>query len=127
MARTSRRERPDQETVLWPLRKECPACGIPMRVRYENRRTVVTLSGTQRLCLKIRLCEQGRCTRLDRPYRPEAEGAIALAHHEFGLDVIALSGVQRHRHHRSVPEIHQALRAQGGDRRAQRDQPARSL
>jgi hypothetical protein len=27
--------------------------------------------------------------------------------------VIALSGVQRHRHHRSVPEIHQALRAQG--------------
>ena len=69
MARTSRRERPDQETVLWPLRKECPACGIPMRVRYENRRTVVTLSGTQRLRLKIRLCEQGRCTRLDRPYR----------------------------------------------------------
>jgi len=113
MARTSRRERPDQETVLWPLRKECPACGIPMRVRYENRRTVVTLSGTQRLCLKIRLCEQGRCTRLDRPYRPEAEGAIALAHHEFGLDVIALTGVQRYRHHRSVPEIHQALRAQG--------------
>jgi hypothetical protein len=113
MARTSPRERPDQETVLWPIQKVCPACGIPMRVRYENRRTVVTLSGTQRLCLKIRRCEQGRCTRLDRPYRPEAEGAIALAHHEFGLDVIALTGVQRHRHHRSVPEIHQALRAQG--------------
>src|SRR5947209_11373433 len=113
MARTSRRERPDQETVLWPIRKECPACGIPMRVRYENRRTVVTLAGTQRLCLKIRLCEQGRCTRLDRPYRPEAEGAIALAHHEFGLDGIALTGVQRHRHHRSVPEIHQTLRARG--------------
>src|SRR5438270_4798664 len=113
MARTSRRERPDQETVLWPIRKECPACGIPMRVRYENRRTVVTLSGTQRLWLKIRRCEQVGCTRQDRPYRPEAEGAIALAHHEFGLDVIALSGVQRHRHHRSVPEIHQALRAQG--------------
>src|SRR6201985_591267 len=113
MARTSRRERPDQETVRWPIRTACPACGIPMRVRYENRRTVVTLSGTQRLCLKIRLCEQGRCMRLDRPYRPEAGGAIALAHHEFGLDVIALTGVQRHRHHRSVPEIHQALRAQG--------------
>jgi hypothetical protein len=66
-----------------------------MRVRYENRRTVVTLSGTQRLCLKIRLCEQVGCARLDRPYRPEAEGAIALAHHEFGLDVIALSRTSR--------------------------------
>jgi hypothetical protein len=84
-----------------------------MRVRYENRRAVVTLSGTQRLCLKIRRCEQAGCVRQNRPYRPEAEGAIALAQHEFGLDVIALSGVQRHRHHRSVPEIHQALRAQG--------------
>ena len=113
MARTSPRERPDQETVLWPIQKDCPACGLPMRVRYENRRTVVTVSGAQRLCLKIRRCEQGGCTRLDRPYRPEAEGAIALAHHEFGLDVIALTGVQRHRDHRSVPEIHQALRAQG--------------
>ena len=113
MARTSPRERPDQETVLWPLQKNCPACRFPMRIRYENRRTVVTLSGTQRLCLKIRRCEQAGCARQDRPYRPEAEGAIALAHHEFGLDVIALSGVQRHRHHRSVPELHQALRAQG--------------
>jgi len=55
MARTSPRERPDHETILWPIRKECPACGFPMRVRYENRRTVVSLSGTQRLCLKIPL------------------------------------------------------------------------
>jgi hypothetical protein len=110
MARTLHRERPDQETVLWPIQQACPVCGVPMRVRYENRRTVVTLSGTQRLCLKIRRCEQAGCVRLDRP---EAEGAIALAQHEFGLDVIALTGVQRHRHHRSVPEIHQALRAQG--------------
>ena len=113
MARTSPRERPDRETVLWPLQKHCPACRFPMRIRYENRRTVVTLSGTQRVCLKIRRCEQVGCVREERPYRPEAEGALALAHHEFGLDVIALSGVQRHRHHRSVPEIHQALRTQG--------------
>src|SRR3954454_7682706 len=113
MARISQRERPDQETVLWPIQKDCPACGFPMRIRYENRRTVVTLSGTRRLCLKIRRCEQVGCARQGRAYRPEAEGAIALSHHEFGLDVIALSGVQRHRQHRSVPEIHQALRAQG--------------
>jgi Transposase, Mutator family len=113
MARTLPRERPDQETVLWPIQKDCPACGFPMRVRYENRRTVVTLSGPVRLCLKIRRCERVGCARRNRAYRPEAEGTIALAQHEFGLDVIALSGMQRHRQHRSVPEIHQALRAQG--------------
>jgi hypothetical protein len=46
-------------------------------------------------------------------YRPEAEGAIALPRHEFGLDVIALVGVFRHREHRSVPEIHAILRQRG--------------
>src|SRR3954470_21102995 len=47
------------------------------------------------------------------PHRPEAEGAIALPRHEFGLDVIALVGALRYREHRSVPEIHHALRERG--------------
>ena len=34
---------------------------------------------------------------------------MALPKHEFGLDVIAFVGQQRYGHHRSVPEIHQAL------------------
>jgi hypothetical protein len=84
-----------------------------MRIRYENRRTLVTLSGAVRLRLKIRLCEQESCPRRHRPYRPEAEGAMALPQHEFGLDVIALVGTLRHREHRSVPEIHAILRERG--------------
>ena len=113
MARTSARAQPDQERVLVPERKHCPACDGFMRVRYENRRTLVTLSGAVRLRLKIRRCEHDGCTRHHRPYRPEAEGAIALPQHEFGLDVIALVGALRHREHRSVPEIHAALRGRG--------------
>jgi hypothetical protein len=81
-----------------------------MRVRYENRRTLVTLSGAVRLRLKIRRCEQAGCVRHHRPYRPEEEGAIALPQHEFGLDVVALVGALRYRDHRNVPEIHAALR-----------------
>jgi hypothetical protein len=84
-----------------------------MRIRYENRRTLVTLSGAVRLRLKIRRCEREGCARHHRPYRPEAEGAIALPQHEFGLDVIALVGSLRHREHRSVPEIHAVLRERG--------------
>jgi len=111
MARTSIRERPDREEVLWPVQTACPACGHPMRLRYDNCRTLVTLAGPVRLRLKIRRCEMHGCSRHRRPYRPEAEGALALPEHEFGLDVIALVGTLRHREHRSVPEIHQTLRA----------------
>jgi hypothetical protein len=84
-----------------------------MRIRYENRRTLVTLSGTVRLRLKVRRCEAEGCARFHKPYRPEAEGALALPQHEFGLDVVALVGALRHREHRSVPEIHAILRGRG--------------
>ena len=113
MARRAARARAEQERVLRPLRRVCPSCRQPMRIRYENRRTLVTLSGAVRLRLKIRRCEQAGCPRHHTPFRPEAEGAIALAQHEFGLDVIALVGHLRHREHRSVPEIHAALRERG--------------
>ena len=113
MGRLSARMRPDRERILQPLQRVCPSCRQPMRIRYENRRTLVTLSGAVRLRLKIRRCEQVGCPRHHIPYRPEAEGAIALPQHEFGLDVIALIGGLRHREHRSVPEIHTALRGRG--------------
>ena len=84
-----------------------------MRIRYDNYRTVATLGGLVRLRLKIRRCEQPGCARRHVPYRPESEGAVALPQHEFGLDVIALVGALRYRQHRSVPEIHRALRERG--------------
>jgi len=113
MGRILARSRPDRERVLVPALRLCPACGAVARIRYENHRTLVTLSGPVRLRLKVRRCEHDGCARQHVAYRPEAEGAIALAQHEFGLDVIALVGTLRHRDHRSVPEIHVALRERG--------------
>jgi hypothetical protein len=113
MARVSARGRPERERVLAPVRQTCPGCGGHLRLRYDNHRTRVTLSGPVRLRLRIRRCEAPDCPRFTIPYRPEAEGALALPQHEFGLDVIALIGVLRHRDHRSVPEIHAALRERG--------------
>ncbi|HET6520656.1 MAG TPA: ISNCY family transposase [Geminicoccaceae bacterium] len=84
-----------------------------MRYRYDNRHTVTTLTGLVRLRLQIRRCENPACTRHHQPYRPEAEGAIVLPQHQFGLDVIALIGAWRYREHRSVPEIHRGLRERG--------------
>src|SRR3954451_17084392 len=113
MARREARPRAGRERVLRPLRRCCPDCGRRMPIRYENRRTVATLDGPVRLRLKVRRCETAGCARHYRPYRPEAEGVIALPQHEFGLDVIASVGASRYREHRSVPEIHRALLERG--------------
>src|SRR3954451_10247229 len=113
MARGSAGRRPERERVLVPVRQDCPECGGPMHLRYENRRHLVMLSGAVRLRLKVRRCEREGCPRFHVPYRPEAGSAPAPPQHEFGLDAIALVGVLRHREHRSVPEIHAALRERG--------------
>jgi hypothetical protein len=60
--------------------------------------------------LHIRICQTPTCWQYHKAYRPEAEGRLALPQHEFGLDVIAEIGRLRYREHRSVPEIHVALR-----------------
>jgi hypothetical protein len=80
---------------------------------YVSHRTVTTLEGVCRIHLQVRRCRDPSCSRWHKPFRPEAEGRIALPQHEFGLDVIALIGALRYQQHRSVPEIHQELLARG--------------
>jgi hypothetical protein len=113
MSRCWCRVKPADEQILVPLRSACPECGRAMRIRYSNRRAIVSLRGLVRLRLKIRRCEDRNCGRYHQAWRPEAEAALALPQHEFGLDVIALVGALRYREHRSVPEIHQELSRRG--------------
>src|SRR2546430_3023352 len=101
--------------LLEPLRTRCEGCGGPLWIAYHNTRTVATLDGLVHLTAKIRRCETRTCALFHRPYRPEEEGGWALPHGEFGLDVIAWLGIQRYAAHRTVPELHQALRARGVD------------
>jgi hypothetical protein len=68
---------------------------------------VTFLDEVVRFTLVIRRCRAPSCARYRRAYRPEEEGALALPHGEFGLDVIALVGQLRYREHRSVSEIRQ--------------------
>ena len=113
MTRIAARGSPQQVQLLTVLRQECPACGELMHWRYENRRTVVTLGGMLGLRMRISRCENVSCRRYHKPYRPEAEGALVLPQHEFGLDVVALVGALRYQEHRSVPEIHAVLLSRG--------------
>jgi len=105
MAKTAKPAEPTISRDLAPERTTCPHCGRPMTADYANRRTVHTLAGVTRLNLTIRRCHHAACAAYRRPYRPEAEGSVALPRHEFGLDVVALIGRLRYAEHRSVPEI----------------------
>jgi hypothetical protein len=74
---------------------------------------VTTLAGIWRLRLRVRRCITPTCPLYHQAYRPEEEGAWALPHGEFGLDVIALVGALRFAEHRSVPEIQHHLLVRG--------------
>ena len=113
MARKAARPQPTAHQILEPLRDRCPDCGGYLRSDYRNRRTVTCLGQILRLHLSVRRCHNPACPRYRQPYRPEAEGSLALPGHEFGLEVIALIGSLRYRQHHSVPEIHQDLLSRG--------------
>jgi hypothetical protein len=110
-----RRRRPPASAArrLEPRRKHCWICGGTLWVAYHSRRRLTFLDEVVQFTLVVRRCRTPSCPRYRQTYRPEEEGALALPHGEFGLDVIALAGQLRYREHRSVPEIHQALREHG--------------
>lgn len=113
MARTRQQPQADREEVLKCVQQDCPYCNKPMWNKYDNYRTVRTLTGVVRRRLKIRRCYNSGCEGFGCTYRPEAEGKWALPQHEFGLDVIALCGALRYQEQRSVPQIHQRLQQRG--------------
>lgn len=113
MSRRQSRSTAARQVVLTPLQPHCARCEGPAHVAYHSQRTVVTLDGLCRLTLVVRRCQNPACPRYQRAYRPEDEGRWALPQAEFGLDVIALVGALRFAEHRSIPEIHRALRTRG--------------
>src|SRR5215472_1752390 len=115
MGRRGSRSAAAHEQTLSPVREECSACEHRLWVAYHHHRTVVRLDGLWRLTLRVRQCVNAACAQYHRAVVPEEAGAWALPQGEFGLDVIALIGQLRAREQRSVPQIHQLLRARGVD------------
>jgi hypothetical protein len=113
MARRTARPAPTAEQTLTPITTTCVACGHHLHPDYSNFRTLTTLAGVTRYTLRIGRCRHAPCDLYTVPFRPEAEGRLALPHHEFGLDVIAYAGNRRYTAHRTAPEIHAELVARG--------------
>ena len=101
MARNRPQPEVDREEVLECVQQACLHCNKLMWNKYDNYRTVRTLSGVVRLRLKVRRCYNSQCKKFGVVYRPEAEGKWVLPQHEFGLDVVALVGALRYGEHRS--------------------------
>src|SRR5262245_31237534 len=113
MARKTRRPTATSTEKLEVQTSTCPCCGGKLTIDYYNHRTVTTMKGVARFRLQVRRCHDYACELYRQPFRPEAEGRLALPHHEFGLDVLALVGALRHAEHKSVPEIHRLLTQRG--------------
>lgn len=113
MARRAARPWASREVRLTPRSEECFSCGGRLWVAYHAQRTLMTFRGLVRLRLVVRRCRNQECDLYHLPYRAEEEGAWALPHGEFGLDIITVVGQLRYGEHRSIPEIHQRLIQQG--------------
>ncbi len=97
MARRTKRPPITRTLSLRPARRQCSSCGGRLWYLYQTQRTVTTLEDVTRLSLTVLRCPNAACSRYHQPVRPEEEGAWALPHGEFGLDVIARIGVLRYR------------------------------
>ena len=113
MARREARPPAQRQVRLTPQREECVSCGEQLWVAYHARRTLMTFRGLVHLTLVVRRCRNAECALYHVPYRAEEEGAWALPHGEFGLDIITVIGQLRYGEHRSIPEIHQRLVQRG--------------
>ncbi len=109
MARLNKRDPADRQDVLRCESSSCPSCGNATYLAYHNDRRLIFLTGSVYYTIKVRRCRNQTCAAYKKPLRPEAEGALALPHSEYGLDVMALIGALRYGEHRSVPEIHTTL------------------
>jgi len=113
MARREARPPAEREVRLTPRRMHCVNCEQRLWVAYHAQRTLMTFRGLVRLTLVVRRCRNQECDLYHLPYRAEEEGAWALPHGEFGLDIITVIGQLRYGEHRSIPEIHQRLVQRG--------------
>src|SRR6266567_5127893 len=113
MARREARPPAQRAVCLTPRRMYCVNCEQRLWVAYHAQRTLMTFRGLVHLTLVVRRCRNQECELYHVPYRAEEEGAWALPHGEFGLDIITVVGQLRYGEHRSIPEIHQRLESRG--------------
>jgi hypothetical protein len=102
----------------YPETDHCWYCGGELERSHPVwSKTIITLGETAQVTNWGYRCvnRETMCPQPEQVYRSARADGLALKGYNFGLDVIVFVGQQHFEGHRTVREIHQALRKQGVD------------
>ena len=96
--------------------EECPLCGEPLSAEgcaAHSAKNVQTLEGEFYVVAYSRRCRNTECGNFGRHYHAAGHLKISLPYSTYGLDVVALIGIQRQREHKQFTAIQALLNKRG--------------
>jgi len=115
--RRPRRSNPDAERLTFICELErCPNCGRPLSSvgsTAHSDKTVQTLSGEFYVVAYSRVCRTVGCDEYGTHFHAGGHLQVSPPYSTYGLDVIALVGIQHGREHKQFTEIEELLNQRG--------------
>lgn len=96
--------------------EHCPQCGERLSSvsnAAHSHKTVQTLAGTVYVVAYSRVCHNQACSAYGTHFHAAEHLKVSLPYSTYGLDVVALVGIQREREHRQFSEIQDQLNRRG--------------
>ena len=115
--RRPKRSNPDAERLTFICELErCPSCGRPLSSvgsTAHSDKTVQTLSGEFYVVAYSRVCRTAGCDEYGTHFHAGRHLQVSPPYSTYGLDVIALVGIQHEREHKQFTEIEELLNQRG--------------
>ncbi len=116
-ARRPKRHNPDAERMTFrPEIESCPLCDerlVAEGSAAHSAKTVQTLDGDYYVVAYSRKCPNSECDNFGKHYHASGHLKISLPYSSYGLDVVALIGIQHEREHKQFIEIEKLLNDRG--------------
>ena len=117
VGRRPKRRNPNAERRAFVCElEECPHCGQRLSSKGSSThadKTVQTLSGEYHVVAYSRVCQNAECVAYGHHFHAGGHLQVSPPYSTYGLDVIALVGIQRDREHRQFTEIQELLNQRG--------------
>jgi len=117
VGRRPKRRNPEAERLTFVCELECcPECGERLSSQgtsAHSRKTVQTLEGEFYVVAYSRVCQNPECSQFGTHYHAAEHLKVSPPSTTYGMDVIALVGIQRDREHKQFGEIERLLNERG--------------
>lgn len=117
VGRRPKRHHPYAKRLVFTAELEqCPLCGEPLSAEgcaAHSAKNVQTLEGEFYVVAYSRRCRNPECGNFGRHYHAAGHLKISLPYSTYGLDVVALIGIQRQRQHKQFTAIQALLNKRG--------------